>query len=238
MVSQPEGYRVDENGVLTGIKAGRYAMKPTGRIVAKSGVEKWLWVNVVNQRDEVESNGTFESANELGTVPTRFYLSTIADVDIFKVRAEQGQKVTFRVKSLNGLSFPMLKWATFGGNTYQQLGGGSVIFNEGQDMVIDDWMTRSLGTGYYYVQLYANPNFYNYFESYSYFTVEAIVGEQKEQGDVNGDGVVDVDDLNIVINIMVRKASFADWPSADVDGNGVMDIDDLNHVINIMVGKG
>ena len=56
-------------------------------------------------------------------------------------------------------------------------------------------------------------------------------------GDVNGDGVVDVDDLNIVINIMVRKAAMADWPSADIDGNGVVDIDDLNRVINIMVRK-
>ncbi len=56
-------------------------------------------------------------------------------------------------------------------------------------------------------------------------------------GDVNGDGVVDVDDLNIVINIMVRKAAMADWPAADLDGNGVVDIDDLNRVINIMVRK-
>ena len=57
------------------------------------------------------------------------------------------------------------------------------------------------------------------------------------RGDVNGDGVVDVDDLNIVINIMVRKAAMADWPAADLDGNGVVDIDDLNRVINIMVHK-
>ena len=57
------------------------------------------------------------------------------------------------------------------------------------------------------------------------------------RGDVNGDGVADVDDLNIVINIMVRKAAMADWPAADLDGNGVVDIDDLNRVINIMVHK-
>ncbi len=57
------------------------------------------------------------------------------------------------------------------------------------------------------------------------------------RGDVNGDGFVDVDDLNIVINIMVRKASMADWPAADLDGSGIVDVDDLNHVINIMVHK-
>ena len=57
------------------------------------------------------------------------------------------------------------------------------------------------------------------------------------RGDVNGDGVVDVDDLNIVINIMVRKATLERWPAADIDSNGVVDVDDLNHVINIMVHK-
>ena len=56
-------------------------------------------------------------------------------------------------------------------------------------------------------------------------------------GDVNGDEVVDVDDLNVVINIMVRKANFEDWPAADVDGSGIVDVDDLNHIINIMVHK-
>ncbi len=56
-------------------------------------------------------------------------------------------------------------------------------------------------------------------------------------GDVNGDGNVDVDDLNLIINIMLDKASLADWPDADVDGNNNVDIDDLNTVINIMLGK-
>ena len=57
------------------------------------------------------------------------------------------------------------------------------------------------------------------------------------RGDVNGDGVVDVDDLNIVINIMIRKATLERWPAADLDGTGVVDVDDLNHVINIMIRK-
>ena len=57
------------------------------------------------------------------------------------------------------------------------------------------------------------------------------------RGDVDGNGVVDIDDLNIVINIMVKKATMAQWPNADVDKNGVVDIDDLNIIINIMVKK-
>ena len=54
-------------------------------------------------------------------------------------------------------------------------------------------------------------------------------------GDLTGDGVVDIDDLNVLINIMVHKAEAT--AAADVDGNGMVDIDDLNRVINIMVHK-
>ncbi len=58
------------------------------------------------------------------------------------------------------------------------------------------------------------------------------------RGDVNGDGSVDVDDMNIVINIMLGKATLTTWPAADVDGSGGVDVDDMNIIINIMLGKG
>ncbi len=58
------------------------------------------------------------------------------------------------------------------------------------------------------------------------------------RGDVNGDGVVDIDDLNAVINVMLHKNADAGIEArADIDGNGMVDIDDLNVVINVMVGK-
>ena len=58
---------------------------------------------------------------------------------------------------------------------------------------------------------------------------------ERVAGDLNADGAVDVDDLNIVINIMLGN----DEPAAvaDIDSNGVVDIDDLNIVINIMLGR-
>ena len=58
------------------------------------------------------------------------------------------------------------------------------------------------------------------------------------RGDVNGNGVVDIDDLNAVINVMLHKNADPDIEArADIDGNGMVDIDDLNVVINVMVGK-
>lgn len=57
-------------------------------------------------------------------------------------------------------------------------------------------------------------------------------------GDVNGDGSVDVLDVNVLINIVLGKANAADYPGiADVDGNGTVDVSDVNIVINITLGK-
>ena len=68
-------------------------------------------------------------------------------------------------------------------------------------------------------------------------TVYSRVPEQAPGvlGDVNGDGVTDIDDANIVINVMLRKAP--EGTSGDVDGNGVTDVDDLNIIINVMLHK-
>ena len=53
------------------------------------------------------------------------------------------------------------------------------------------------------------------------------------EGDVNGDGVVDIDDVNLVINmILTIKEKTA---AADLNGDGNVDIDDMNIIINIML---
>ena len=58
-------------------------------------------------------------------------------------------------------------------------------------------------------------------------------------GDINGDGVADVDDLNIVINIILHKLQDpATERQADLDGNGVVDISDVNAIINAILHKG
>lgn len=58
------------------------------------------------------------------------------------------------------------------------------------------------------------------------------------QGDVTGDGQVDIADVNAIINIMLQKNPASDYPGdADVSGDGNIDIADVNAVINIMLGK-
>ena len=54
-------------------------------------------------------------------------------------------------------------------------------------------------------------------------------------GDVNGDGVVDISDVNAVINMMLGKVEMV--AAADINGDGQVDISDVNAVINLMLGK-
>ena len=59
-----------------------------------------------------------------------------------------------------------------------------------------------------------------------------------KRGDINGDGNVDVNDVNIVINITLGKTQAGNYPgNADVTGDGNIDVTDVNTVINIVLGK-
>ncbi len=63
-------------------------------------------------------------------------------------------------------------------------------------------------------------------------------GDQPNKGDINGDGNVDISDVNIVIDIMLGKMQASSYPGdANVDGQGGVDVADVNAVINIMLGK-
>ena len=54
------------------------------------------------------------------------------------------------------------------------------------------------------------------------------------RGDFNGDGVVDIADVNIAINMMIGKEP---TNGADLNGDGMFDIADVNIEINLMLGK-
>ena len=62
-----------------------------------------------------------------------------------------------------------------------------------------------------------------YFQYYQYYKC-----------DINGDGQVDISDVNEVINMMLGKSDIA---PVDITGDGKVDISDVNLVINAMLGK-
>lgn len=56
------------------------------------------------------------------------------------------------------------------------------------------------------------------------------------RGDVNGDGVVNVGDINVVVNIILGgKASPEVMKRADVNGDGLVNISDINLLISIIL---
>lgn len=55
-------------------------------------------------------------------------------------------------------------------------------------------------------------------------------------GDLDDSGIVDVDDVNALINIVLGFQSQNDLPcNADLDGSGIVDVDDVNALINIIL---
>ncbi len=74
--------------------------------------------------------------------------------------------------------------------------------------------------------------------AYMEFTNIQAGGTTYLLGDINGDGNVDVSDINAIINIMLGKAQASDFVGiADVTGDNSIDVSDVNAVINIMLGK-
>jgi len=58
-------------------------------------------------------------------------------------------------------------------------------------------------------------------------------------GDVNNDGVVDVTDINILVNIVLGKEQASNYDGrAYINDDDVVDVTDINMVVNIVLGKG
>ncbi len=87
-----------------------------------------------------------------------------------------------------------------------------------------------VGEDYFVMLHYYNETTLTLLANSSFFT---YAGPAQAAGDVNGDGTIDIDDVNIIINIILGNATAT--TAADVDGNGTVDIDDVNAVINLML---
>ncbi|MBP3738541.1 MAG: M6 family metalloprotease domain-containing protein [Muribaculaceae bacterium] len=68
-----------------------------------------------------------------------------------------------------------------------------------------------------------------------YYTGEAG-GPVTTPGDVNGDGKVDVEDVNAVINVILKSKTAADYAGeCDVNNDGKVDVEDVNAIINLIL---
>lgn len=75
-----------------------------------------------------------------------------------------------------------------------------------------------------------------YYEKMLARYVKLEVGDKQKTADINGDGGIDIADVNITINAMLGHDSLH-RSSADLDKNGMVDIADVNIAINAMLAK-
>lgn len=53
--------------------------------------------------------------------------------------------------------------------------------------------------------------------------------------DINADGIIDINDVNILINIILELTDPQQYPTADANGDGHTDIGDVNRLLNILL---
>ncbi len=97
---------------------------------------------------------------------------------------------------------------------------------------------KGYSTFNYYVEaVYVNDTFSEASNIETVTLRDAVVVTLR--GDVNNDGVVDIADVNIIINIMLGKDSADNYGGRAyvTDGDTDIDIADVNAVINLMLGK-
>ncbi|MBO7610475.1 MAG: leucine-rich repeat protein [Muribaculaceae bacterium] len=76
-----------------------------------------------------------------------------------------------------------------------------------------------------------------YTQTYEWNQFGEIVEESFPVGDVTGDMLVDVEDVNALINIILKFNTVNDYAGeADVNSSGIVDVVDVNGVINIILG--
>ena len=119
-----------------------------------------------------------------------------------------------------------------GNNTYvDSRSDNSMTISEFKDLVMEDGLkiTEPVG-GYYNRRIYdANGN----------YTVKKVIISQLTAGllgDLEGSGIVDVEDVNAAINIILKLNTMSDYPgNGDMDNSGMIDVEDVNAMINIIL---
>ena len=65
-----------------------------------------------------------------------------------------------------------------------------------------------------------------------YTDVRTFIYREAVTGDVNGDGSVNIGDINVVIDVILSGGFIA---AADVNGDGSVNISDINYLIGLIL---
>lgn len=111
--------------------------------------------------------------------------------------------------------------------------------SNGDFEVTDQWLGKELSLTYENGQAYKIPQG-EYKLSLDLENMKLVITKNNAYavGDVDGDGKVDVTDVNIVVNIILGKDNAANYNGrADVNGEDGVDVSDVNAIVNIILGK-
>ena len=127
-------------------------------------------------------------------------------------------------------------WQWFGGQDDNQV-GYFLITNELLDQpinLLDGANFRMLEAGNYTITVTTQRGLTE--PLVMTVTKNTPVGPVYPNGDVTGDNTVDIDDVNAIINIILKVKTEDDYPGvADLNNDGAIDVDDMNIVINIIL---
>lgn len=169
VVNTPKGYQIDENGNIIGLVEGSYAIKCTGLILPKNDTNNRLYITVVKERKEKESNNTLDTANDIYS-KIRFALYNSSDIDFFKFQGnfKRGDEITFKIHYLGTREAPFgYKWATFSGTN--MVGSGNLISQDQECKAI------ALSQDPIYLEVYYDQSCNQYFIYREEFCAEVYI---------------------------------------------------------------
>ena len=206
-----------------------------------SGEKYFCWVYYFSAGEKIKCKGTSSHTLIFPTEPTTVYL--IGDAPLggwnpetpIQMTEEEGiYTYTANMEEAKDVYFVFTEgigsWEEINGHRY-----GPTEAN--QDVVVGEEMTTQLSTNdqaAYKLAAEVGEYTFTFDLANLKFKVEKI-GSPGIPGDSNGDGQIDITDVNAVINMMLGKVAMD--PICDMDGSGNIDISDVNAIINKMLGK-
>ena len=171
---------------------------------------------------EIDNNGTrlvVEVAQHMGDDKVRCIAMSSTDGKIYTYEADIPGDCWFIFAGAIG------SWDIVNANRF-----GPESSEEDQEISADEEVQTQLSTGGKSYKIGGGSYVITFNKETLVF--EFATKEAGEPCDVDGNGVIDVADLNIVINVTLGKAVN---DKADVTGEGSVDVSDINAVINAML---
>ncbi len=135
------------------------------------------------------------------------------------------------------------KWTILFDEPFKYTGKNLCVFtnqeSEGDNYIVRWISSYDYSDPVYHIIRYRGYEPYNFTQSVISYQEQACVSfffpASASTGDINGDGIVDITDVNTAINMVLGKVDKT--TAADLNGDGEVDITDVNLIINQMLGK-